>query len=118
MTKYFDTIREIVFYYIIVIALSSTIFYFAEDKSVAQSIWWAFATASTVGYGDIYPVTTIGRITGIFLMHAVPLIIVPLLTAQIASRLVGDNTFTNDEQEELKRQVRELHDMICKDRGD
>ena len=36
--------------------------HFAEGVSFGNALWWCFVTTSTVGYGDISPVTTIGRI--------------------------------------------------------
>ncbi len=33
-----------------------------------DAIWWSVVTLTSLGYGDIYPVTTEGRIIGIFLM--------------------------------------------------
>lgn len=36
--------------------------------SFVDAIWWAFVTATTVGYGDVSPVTTEGRIVAVALM--------------------------------------------------
>lgn len=33
-----------------------------------DALWWSLVTVATVGYGDMYPVTTGGRITALFLM--------------------------------------------------
>jgi len=37
-------------------------------ESYWDAMWWAICTVSTVGYGDIAPITTGGRLTGAFLI--------------------------------------------------
>jgi voltage-gated potassium channel len=37
-------------------------------KHFGDSLWWAFTTVTTVGYGDITPVTPEGKALGVFLM--------------------------------------------------
>ncbi len=39
-------------------------------NSFGTSVWWAIVTLTTVGYGDVYPITTAGRITGVVLMFS------------------------------------------------
>ena len=40
----------------------------SEINSWLDAIWWTVATTTTVGYGDIIPVTDVGRIIAIFYM--------------------------------------------------
>ncbi|ABW27235.1 Ion transport protein [Acaryochloris marina MBIC11017] len=51
--------------------LASTMMYFIEHDAqpeafanIPATMWWGVATLTTVGYGDIYPVTTAGRVLG------------------------------------------------------
>lgn len=48
---------------------SSSLMYYAEHtaqpkqfSSIPAAMWWAIATLTTVGYGDVYPVTVLGRL--------------------------------------------------------
>jgi voltage-gated potassium channel len=46
--------------------------------SVFHSLWWALVTLTTVGYGDVYPVTVGGRIfTGLLMLIGVGVVAVP-----------------------------------------
>jgi voltage-gated potassium channel len=57
-------------------------------RSIFDSLWWAVATLTTVGYGDIYPITVGGRVfTFIVLMLGLGVIAVP--TGIIASALAA-----------------------------
>lgn len=40
----------------------------SQINSMLDAIWWTVATVTTVGYGDIVPVTDVGKIVAIFFM--------------------------------------------------
>jgi voltage-gated potassium channel Kch len=40
----------------------------ANITKLGDALWWAVVTVATVGYGDYYPVTTVGRIIAVFMM--------------------------------------------------
>ena len=56
--------------------------------SFFDALWWSAATITTVGYGDIYPVTAVGRIIAVFTM-IVGISTLAVVTARIAQFLIS-----------------------------
>jgi voltage-gated potassium channel len=59
----------------------------ANITTGGDALWWAFVTITTVGYGDQFPVTTLGRAVGVFVMLA-GVGIIGSLASILASALV------------------------------
>lgn len=91
----------------------------AVITTFGDSLWWAFTTITTVGYGDTYPVTTEGRMVAIGLMIA-GIALLGVVTASLASWFV-DRVREIDEEEAtanaaemraLRAEIAELRTLI------
>jgi len=80
-----------------------------------DGVWWAMSTITTVGYGDVTPHTTAGRVIGIGVMVA-GIGFVALITASIAQRFVLYETTENEadatRDDEILAQLRLLHEKV------
>lgn len=69
----------------LILLLSATAMYLIEGEdqpeafgSIPRALWWSVATLTTVGYGDVYPVTALGRVfAGLTAMAGIGLIALP-----------------------------------------
>lgn len=67
----------------------------SEHASLMQSIWWAIATATTVGYGDISPHTIIGKIVA-FVLMLVGIGVIGMLTSTLTTYFLNNNDKDQD----------------------
>ena len=67
-------------------------------RNASDALWWSFVTITTVGYGDFYPVTLLGRIVAVLLMTA-GVGLFGTFTAYVATYFL--------EKEEAKEELRE-----------
>ena len=85
--------------------ISSVLMYSVESsvqpeifKNGFSGLWWAVATFTTVGYGDIYPITNIGRfLSAIIALLGIGLVAVP--TGIITSGFMEANTKESTEEQ-------------------
>ena len=61
---------------------------FVEERSLEESLYFSFITALSIGYGDIAPQTTVGRIISVFI-GLVGMIFIGL-TVAVATRALAD----------------------------
>lgn len=69
----------------LILLLSATAMYLLEGDdqpeafgSIPRALWWSVATLTTVGYGDVYPITILGRVfAGLTAMAGIGLIALP-----------------------------------------
>jgi len=74
----------------------------ANIHNYGSALWWGIVTMTTVGYGDKYPVTTLGRCVAIVLM-LVGIGLLGVITATVASFFVQEHTDAN------KAKIEESH---------
>ncbi|WP_347106334.1 ion transporter [Lactobacillus paragasseri] len=81
-----------------------------EHVSLAQSFWWAIATATTVGYGDISPHTFVGKIVALVLM-LVGIGVIGMLTSSITTYFVREDNKSDAKDVQLEKIMQKLDEI-------
>ncbi len=100
------------FMLVISTVLSGALTYYAEIgdantfmTSIPESLWWSINTITTVGYGDTYPITPLGKVIGgFFSMFGIILLGLPIFC--LVSRFIelwdSIKEMSNEEQEKAE----------------
>ena len=114
------------------ILISGVIFYALENEkstyvnNIFDGIWWAVVTVTTIGYGDVVPVTFWGRIVGIILaLIGIGLVALPtgILTSWFIRALRSEKKISQladvieeevKEQDDLVQRVKKIEGRIQK----
>ncbi len=108
-------LRTILAALIFFIFLFGYLFYVSEPdvRNFGDGIWWALVTITTVGYGDITPVTTLGRVVASSLM-LLGLGLIATITAIVSAKFIQnfvDHHTNDDVLEKLDEMQLELDDI-------
>ncbi|MDA9732666.1 potassium channel family protein [Acidimicrobiaceae bacterium] len=108
-------LRTILAALIFFIFLFGYLFYVSEPdvRNLGDGIWWALVTITTVGYGDITPVTTLGRVVASSLM-LLGLGLIATITAIVSAKFIQnfvDHHTNDDVLEKLEEMQLELDDI-------
>jgi voltage-gated potassium channel len=105
--------------FLLVIGCSTAILHFekSEDANIRtadDAVWWAFATITTVGYGDKYPLSTEGRIIAALLMTAGVGLFGAFSAALAAWFLAPEEEATESELVALRKEIAALRAAVEK----
>lgn len=79
--------------------------------SPIDGVWWAFVTATTVGYGDVFPITAEGRGIGVVMM-LVGISLLSVVTANIAAYFVEED---QDGLADVKERLDRMESLLLAD---
>lgn len=145
LNRYFDAMRAIgavivekkrelvgsMFFVVLLMLVTSLLMYSVEHdaqpeafRNAFSGLWWAVATVTTVGYGDIYPITPLGRLLGALIAFSgIAAVAVPtgIITAGLSSAMertkesakdCEEAACRHDKAEELCRALSENREIL------
>ncbi len=93
----------------------------ADITTFGAAVWWACVTVTTVGYGDLSPVTFEGRcvavammVCGIALLGTITATIASWLVERVAAREEASQAATRDQVKDLSDQVQQLQAVLTR----
>ena len=98
--------------------IASSLMFFAEHdaqpevfSSIPASMWWGVVTLTTVGYGDIYPVTTVGKLLGAGLAcFGIGVFVLPAgIVASGFAKEVSEEIITEVTEERVLESIKQQH---------
>lgn len=100
-----------VFITLLLMILASALMYYIENPAqpekypnIVASAWWTIVTLTTVGYGDVYPITTLGKVLGgIIALLGIGLVALP--TGIISSGFMEEIRIRNHTEENFKKMI-------------
>jgi voltage-gated potassium channel len=94
-----DTLKELAFLYCLLLLGCTFLFMLLERHDFLTSLYWAGATATSTGYGDIAPKSFGGQVLAFVLMHISIFGVAPLIIVRLVDRLNENrDAFTHEEQ--------------------
>lgn len=111
-----DLITTIFIAFILLVVASSLMYHIEKDAqpeafpNIFATFWWAVATLTTVGYGDVYPVTGWGKlISGIIALLGIGLVALPtgILSSAFIEKMEEDRA--KKEKRNKEKQQKVLH---------
>ena len=84
----------------------------SKIKTLLDALWWCVATVTTVGYGDIVPISNIGRMVALFYMFFGISMIAILLS--VITNTFYKRRFEKEERENREQEVIYLKNELMK----
>ena len=142
LNRYFNAVRSLgeviagkkreligsLFFVFLLMMVSSLLMYAVEHdaqpnvfRNAFSGFWWAVATLTTVGYGDIYPITVLGRILGaVIALSGVAALAIPtgIITSGFMERagkrdIAVEAKARSSKDKEHDRELREQRELLC-----
>ena len=94
----------------------------AMIRDLPTAYWWTFTTLATVGYGDVYPITGIGRVIAVVVMlYGVGMVAVATgalaswIIEKIGGREEQEYPATKADVDDLRQEISELRAMLARE---